>query len=166
MKSLSNYINYINEAKKDSLQILLKDEKDWVMVTSKEYSAYISDKPELFEMIPYKELKLTSPDYIVVTFKKDGPEWIIIIGWVSKFDKHIYRCNGWKCSAPDINDLKVKIYEIFKHLSKSSAAREKFKSVMVRFINIINQHNDDPKPFFMPHKKQFCTNSLEDLLKF
>jgi hypothetical protein len=157
--------DYINEAKTDPLQILLKDEKDWVMVTSKQYSAYISDKPELFEMIPYKELKLTQPEYIMVTFKKDGQQWRINIGWISKFDKHIYVCNGWKCSEPDINDLKVKIYEIFKHLSKSSAAREKFKSVMVNFINIINQHNDDPKHFFMTYREQFSTNSLEDLLK-
>lgn len=156
--------DYINE----SLQDLLKDEKDWMKISSKEYGIYISDKPELYEMIPYKELNLNTPECILIVFKKEGPRWVSIIKWISKFDKQVYVCNGWKYGEYDINDLKIKIHEIIEHLSKSSAARKEFKEVMIKFINILKdspEYEGKPIDAFMKYDSIISINSLEDLLK-
>ena len=155
--------NYIAESSNE-LSNILKDDKEWNKISSSEFGLWFSYTPSLYSMIPYEELGLSKPNGILLVIKREGPRWVSIIKWISKFDKQIYVCNGWKYGEYDINDLKVKIYEIFKHLSKSQKAREKFKSVMMRFINILKQHTEDPKDFFMSYRSQFSVNSLEDLL--
>ena len=159
--------NYIAESSNE-LSNILKDDKVWNKISSSEFGLWLSYTPSLYSMIPYEELGLSKPNGILLTLKREGPRWISIIEWTSSDprDKQIYVCNGWKYGEYDINDLKVKLYDIMIHLSKSHKAREKFKSVMVRFINILKQHNEDPKDFFITYRSQFSVNSLEDLLKF
>ena len=128
MIELSNYITEYYSSD------LLKDEKDWVKISSKEYVTYISDKPELYEMIPYKELGLSKPNSILITIKREGPRWVSYIKWTGS-DKKIYFCNGWKLGEYTIDDLKIKIHEIVDHLSKSQNARKLFKDVTISLIN-------------------------------
>ena len=114
MIELSNYITeyYLSD--------LLKDKKEWMKVSSSEYCIYIEDQPILYEMIPYKEYGLKKPDSILLTLKREGPRWISIIEWTSSDprDKQIYVCNGWKYGEYDINDLKVKLYDITIQVKK------------------------------------------------
>lgn len=153
--SLKDYIN-------ESLNDLLKDEKDWIKISSKEYDIYISDKPELYEMIPYKELGLSKPNSILITIKREGPRWVSYIKWTGG-DKKIYVCNGWKHGEYTIDDLKIKIHEIIDNLSKSQNARKLFKDVI---ISLINDHElygyKNPIDYVMSYDSN--ANDLEDLL--
>ena len=157
MIELSNYITEYYSSD------LLKDEKDWMKVSSSEYGIYIEDQPTLYEMIPYKEYGLKKPDSILLTIKREGPRWIIIVKWTC--DKKIYVCNGWKTGDYDIKDLANTGYEIISHLSKSKKARSKFKDQMMTYYNVIKNHGLDPIGLIDHYDSQIIAMDLEELLE-
>lgn len=157
MIELSNYITEYH------LSDLLKDEKDWMKVSSSEYGIYIEDQPILYEMIPYKEYGLKKPDSILLTIKREGPRWIIIVKWTC--GKNIYVCNGWKTGDYDIKVLANTGYKIISHLSKSKKARAKFKDQMMIYYNTIKNHGLDPIRLIDHYDSQIIAIDLEELLE-
>lgn len=157
MIELSNYITeyYLSD--------LLKDKKEWMKVSSSEYGIYIEDQPILYEMIPYKEYGLTKPDSILLTLKREGPRWILIVKWTC--GKKIYVCNGWKTGDYDINDLANTAHKIMSHLSKSKKARAKFKDQMIVYYNAIKDHGLDPIGLIDHYDSYLSINDLEELLE-